>query len=156
MYWTILRLLPRPAFDTIGFMSTQIRFLGVTLLVLVLTAAFLYAQTPLQRGKYLVENAGMCSDCHTPMVNGKPDASKQLKGSTLGFQPIGEIPGWHKTAPDISSTSNLFQRWGDDGFKKFLQTGMDPRGGTAGAPMPEYRFSPEDAAAILAYLKTVK
>ena len=90
------------------------------------------------------------------MPHAKPDASKQLKGSTLGFQPIGEVPGWHKTAPDISSTSALFQRWGDEGFKKFLQTGLNPRGGSADPPMPQYRFSPEDADAIIQYLKTVK
>ncbi len=116
----------------------------------------MHAETPVERGKYVVENAAMCGDCHTPMLNGKPDASKQLKGSTLGFQPIGEVPGWHKTAPDISSTSQLFMRWGDDGFKKFLETGLNPRGHAADPPMPQYRFSQEDAAAILQYLKTVK
>jgi len=45
---------------------------------------------------------------------------------------------------------------GDDGFKKFLETGLNPRGHAADPPMPQYRFSPEDAAAILQYLKTVK
>lgn len=120
------------------------------------SGVLLRAETPLERGKYLVENVGLCGDCHTPMVNGKPDASKQLQGSPLGFQPIGEIPGWHKTAPNISGTSPLFQRWGDDGFKKFLQTGLNPRGNPAGPPMPQYRFSAEDAAAIVQYLKTIK
>jgi|SRR5579871_2615934 len=119
-------------------------------------AALLFAETPEERGKYLVERAALCGDCHTPMVDGKPDASKLLKGATLAFQPIGEIPKWHKTAPDISSTSPLFQRWGDDGLKKFLEAGTNPRGGAADAPMPQYRFSAEDAAAIVAYLKTVK
>jgi mono/diheme cytochrome c family protein len=135
--------------------SAQDRVLRISLLLSAATL-FAHAETPLERGKYLVENASMCGDCHTPMLNGKPDASKQLKGSTLGFQPIGEVPGWHKTAPDISSTSQLFGRWGDDGFKKFLETGLNPRGHAADPPMPQYRFSPEDAAAILQYLKTVK
>ena len=72
-------------------------------------AAFLDAETPVERGKYLVEN-----------------------------------------------TSQLFMRWGDDGFKKFLETGLNPRGHAADPPMPQYRFSPEDAAAMLQYLKTVK
>lgn len=119
-------------------------------------AVFLHAETPRERGKYLVEGTSLCGDCHTPMLNGKSDDSKKLKGSTLGFQPLGEIPGWHKTAPDISSTSALFQRWGDDGFKKFLETGLNPRGHAADPPMPQYRFSSEDAAAIIQYLKTVK
>jgi hypothetical protein len=50
----------------------------------------------------------------------------------------------------------LFQRWRDDGFKKVLETGLNPGGGTADPPMPQYRFTPEDAAAIVQYLKTVK
>jgi mono/diheme cytochrome c family protein len=137
-------------------MFTWVRLLSVNLLVLTFTAVFLYAETPLERGKYLVENAALCGDCHTPMLDGKPDASKQLKGSTLAFQPIAEIPGWHKTTPDISSTSTLFQRWGDEGFVKYLQTGVTPRGGSSGVPMPQYRFTSEDAAAILQFLKTVK
>lgn len=136
--------------------SRQIRLLSIRLFVLAFGAAFLHGETPLERGKYLVESAAICGDCHTPNVNGKPDAAKQLKGSTLEFQPIGEIPRWHKTAPDISSTSPLFQRWGDDGFTKFLETGRNPRGGSADPPMPQYRFTPQDAAAILQYLKTVK
>lgn len=135
--------------------STPRRALCISLLVSA-GAVLLQAEAPVERGKYLVENAAMCGNCHTPTLDGKPDASKQLKGSTLGFQPIGEVAGWHKTAPDISSTSQLFTRWGDDGFKKFLETGLNPRGHAADPPMPQYRFSSEDAAAILQYLKTVK
>ena len=132
-------------------MKIRILLAGIALPALLLTA-----QSPVERGKYLVENAGMCADCHTPMVNGKPDTAKHLKGAVIGFQPIGEVPGWHKTSPDISSTSPLFQRWGDDGLIKFLQTGLNPRGHNADPPMPQYRFSAADAAAIVAYLKTVK
>ncbi|HTM14166.1 MAG TPA: hypothetical protein VL127_14685 [Bryobacteraceae bacterium] len=84
--------------------SAQTRAFCISLLGLA-SAVFVHAETPVERGKYLVENAAMCGDCHTPMLNGKPDSAEQLKGSTLGFQPIGDVPGWHKTALDISSTS---------------------------------------------------
>lgn len=124
---------------------------------LVLSAAFVFAQSPVERGKYLVESVGMCADCHTPMVSGQHDASKHLKGAVIGFQPIGEIPPvWRKAAPDISGTSPLWQRWGEEAFKKFLQTGLNPLGKPAGPPMPPYRLSAQDAAAVVAYLKTVK
>jgi hypothetical protein len=135
--------------------SAQTRAFCISLLGLA-SAVFVHAETPVERGKYLVENAAMCGDCHTPMLNGKPDSAEQLKGSTLGFQPIGDVPGWHKTAPDISINSQLFTRWGDDVFKKFLETGLNPRGHAADPPMPQYRFSQQDAAANLQYLKTVK
>jgi mono/diheme cytochrome c family protein len=44
---------------------------------------------------------------------------------------------------------------GNDGFAKFLETSSNPRGGKAGAPMPAYTLSAEDAAAVAAYLKTL-
>jgi mono/diheme cytochrome c family protein len=121
-----------------------------------LAAFSLRAETPLERGKYLVENVGMCGDCHTPMLNGKPDASKHLKGSTLNMQPITPVPGWHKTAPDLTSTSPLFERWKEEGLKKFLETGLNPRGNPADPPMPSYKFAAEDAEAVVRYLKSLK
>jgi hypothetical protein len=90
-------------FVRIAFLcSTQSRARRISLLMSA-AALFIHAETPLERGEYLVENAAMCGDCHTPMLKGKPDA-------TLGFQPIGEVPGWHKTSPDISSSSQLLGR----------------------------------------------
>jgi hypothetical protein len=65
--------------------------------------------------------------------------------------PGGTRPLWIFPAP-----ASLFTRWGDDVFKKFLETGLNPRGHAADPPMPQYRFSPQDAAAILQYLKSVK
>jgi cytochrome c len=121
-----------------------------------LCALPLLAETPLERGKYLVENVAMCADCHTPMVNGARDTAKHLKGSTLNMQPIQEVPGWHKTAPDITGTSPLFTRWKDDGLKKFLETGKNPGGKLADPPMPAYRFSAADADAVVQYLKSLK
>ncbi|HLH49405.1 MAG TPA: cytochrome c, partial [Roseiarcus sp.] len=58
-----------------------------------LTAALLSApaaaETPVERGKYLVTIGG-CSDCHTPgSFLGKPDAERYLGGSDVGFA----IPG---------------------------------------------------------------
>ncbi len=38
---------------------------------------------------------------------------------------------------------------------KFLETAKNPRGGKAGAPMPAYNMKPEDAEAIVAYLKSL-
>lgn len=108
------------------------------------------------RGKYIVEQVAHCQDCHTPKTEaGDYDRTKWLKGAKLPFQPIAPIPGWHATSPDITSTSMLWQRWGDDGFAKFLETAKNPRGGSAGAPMPPYTLSHDDAVAVAAYLKSL-
>jgi len=98
-----------------------------------------------------------CQQCHTAKTAaGEMDKSKWLKGATLDFKPIGEVPKWHASSPDIASTSTLFQRWGVDGLVKFLETGKNPRGNAADAPMPAYRLQHDDAIAIVAYLKSLQ
>jgi mono/diheme cytochrome c family protein len=110
-----------------------------------------------ERGQYLVEEVGRCQECHTPKTeSGELDKSKWLKGGKLAVAPIAPNPRWHATAPDITSTSALWQRWGDEGLVKFLETASNPRGGKADAPMPAYTLKHEDAVAIVAYLKSLQ
>ena len=112
----------------------------------------------LARGKYIVDEVAKCATCHTPLgADGKPDAAKYLKGGPLYFQPTeaGKSVKWHATAPDITSTSTLWSRWGDN-FLKFLETGLNPRGNPADAPMPQYKMTHEDALAVVDYLKSLK
>lgn len=129
--------------------------LGVLAAALAL-AGHARAESALERGKYLVDEVSKCGDCHTPMVEGKPDATKYLKGAVLPFQPIGEVKGWHKTAPDLTPGSRLWQRWGEKGLVNFLTTGKGPTGNLADPPMPTYMLKADDAAAIVEYLKSLK
>lgn len=109
-----------------------------------------------QRGKYLVEEVARCQECHTPRTETNDlDRAKWMKGATLVAAPSTPIEGWHQKSPDISSTSPLWQRWGDEGVAKFLETAKNPRGGKAGAPMPAYTLSQADAEAIATYLKSL-
>lgn len=126
---------------------------------------FVFALAPLvhaqdakvARGKYLVENVAICGDCHTPMLpTGQPDQSRSLKGAALTFQSIQPIPKWNAAAPDITPQGRLWMRWGESGLLKFLQTALDPRGHPADPPMPAYKFSAQDAEAVIAYLKTLR
>jgi len=136
---------------------------GMNLIRLALTSTVLctipaWAQSDkIARGKYLVEEVARCQECHTPKgADGQFDQTKWLKGSTLNIQPIAEVKGWHKTSPDITSTSRLWQRWADAGLIKFLSTGLNPGGNPAGAPMPTYKMAQADAEAIVEYLKSLK
>lgn len=112
---------------------------------------------PLERGQYLVEQVARCQECHTPRTDTSEfDRSKWLKGATLLVSPATPIAGWHQTSPDLTSTSALWQRWGEDGVVRFLETAKNPRGGKAGAPMPAYTLSHDDAVAVAAYLKSLR
>jgi mono/diheme cytochrome c family protein len=120
------------------------------------TCLFAQDAAVLARGKYLVEEVAKCTDCHTAKAaTGEPDKTKWLKGGMLSFKPVGEVPKWHATTPDITSTSPLWQRWGMDGMVKFFETAKNPRGGTADPPMPAYTLSHDDAVAIATYLKSL-
>jgi mono/diheme cytochrome c family protein len=131
--------------------------LFTTGLAVVATALTIFGQdAKVERGKYLVEEVGRCQECHTPKTEtGEFDRSKWMKGSTLIGVPSAPVADWHQKSPDLTSTSALWTRWGQDGFSKFLQTAKNPRGGKAGPPMPAYMLKAEDADAIAAYLKSL-
>lgn len=127
-----------------------------TLLAIAL-AGQCYAQTDkAARGKYLVEEVARCQECHTPKsADGQFDKEKWMKGAVLNIQPIEPIKGWHKTSPDLTKGSRLWQRWGEQGLVTFFKTGNGPSGKPADAPMPTYKMTPEDAEAVVAYLKSL-
>jgi len=131
---------------------------GCMFILLFAVAPLVHAQdAKLDRGKYLVENVGLCGDCHTPMLpTGQPDGSHVLRGAALGFQPIHPIPKWNAAAPDITPHGALWKKWGEIGLLKFLQTAQDPHGHPADPPMPAYKFNVQDAEAILVYLKALR
>ncbi len=125
-------------------------------------ATFAAAQSPappdakptgnVARGKYLVNNIGMCGDCHTPMnQKGEPLKGKTLQGAPIMFTPTVPIPGWAKSSPGIAGLD-----WTEEQAITFFTTGKRPDGTIAAPPMPQIRLNKTDAAAVYAYLKTLK
>ncbi len=109
-----------------------------------------------ERGRYLAEEIGKCQECHSPKLEtGELDKSRWMKGAVLDFAPLKEVKGWHKTAPDLTPAGRLWSRWGEANLKKYLETGLTPAGKPADPPMPAYKLKPEDAEAIVEYLKTL-
>jgi mono/diheme cytochrome c family protein len=104
------------------------------------------------RGKYLVNNIGMCGECHTPMdKKGNPIKGRALQGSALAFKPLVEMPSWMPVAPGIAGLT-----WTDEQAVEFFTTGKRPDGTMAAPPMPPIRLNKSDAAAVTAYLKSLK
>lgn len=124
-------------------------------------AALLQAQTPspakIEYGRYLAEEVSKCQMCHTPRnESGQLDKERWMKGTILDFAPLKPVAGWHKSAPDITSGGQLWERWGEAAMVKYLVTGLTPKGKEADPPMPAYRMKLEDAEAMVAYLKSLK
>lgn len=136
------------------------QFLGTVILVLVL-GSFLAGESKKSRatsaaavehGKYLVEKIGMCGDCHTAHdEKGEPIKEQWLTGTTLPFKPTIPMPVWADKSVNIAGLPG----WEKDAAIKFLMTGIAYNGLPARPPMPQYRYSQQDAEAIVAYLKSL-
>jgi mono/diheme cytochrome c family protein len=113
-------------------------------------------QKRIERGKYLVTLGG-CTDCHTPgYFFGKPDTSRYLGGSEVGF----EIPGlgvFH--GPNLTPDAETgLGKWTNEQIVAAIQTGARPDGRVLAPIMPWKAFanlSKSDARAITAYLKSL-
>ena len=137
-------------------MRRSLLLFSIGLVVVATTMTAFGQDAKIERGKYLVEEVSRCQECHTPKTEtGELDKTKWMKGATLVGVPSTPVADWHQKSPDITSTSALWTRWGQDGFSKFLQTAKNPRGGKAGPPMPAYMLKAEDADAMAAYLKSL-
>jgi len=104
------------------------------------------------RGKYLVEGVAMCGECHTPRdANGALDESRDLQGAPIWIVPVRPRPDWAHRAPALAG----LEAFTDEQAETVLEKGVGPNGLPLQAPMHDYRMSPEDAKAIVAYLRSL-
>lgn len=111
------------------------------------------AATSAERGEYIVRNLGMCGDCHTPRnAKGELIESAWLRGAAIDLRPVHPMP-FAVHAPPIAG---LPAGYTSAQLARFLVTGLKPDGSTPRPPMPPYRMSTEDAAAVVTYLETLR
>ena len=102
-----------------------------------------------EHGRYLVQQVGMCWDCHSPRdEKGNIIAERWLQGSPLPFTPTIPMP-WAPVSKPIAHLPGLT----DEQALEFLTKGVLPGGRRPLPPMPEYRFSEADAKDVIAYLR---
>jgi mono/diheme cytochrome c family protein len=103
------------------------------------------------RGAYLVQALGHCSECHTPRnFLGGPKTSRFLAG---GKGPDG------KDVANLTPTG--LKKWSDKDLQDFLTTGVMPDGDVPAESMGEVitnttsKLVPEDLNAVIAYLRSL-
>ena len=113
------------------------------------------ADTPLERGKYLMSSVVACGNCHTPKgPNGKAIAGKELSGGDPIAAPVFRAMPGNITQDKETGIGN----WTDEQIIAAIREGKRPNGTIIGPPMPIpfYRgMSDTDVKAIVAYLRTV-
>ena len=114
------------------------------------------AETPLERGTYLVRGIVACGNCHTPKgPDGVALEDQELAGGTI-FQ----APAFEAVAANITPDPETgIGKWTDQQIIDAIRNGKRPDGSTIGPPMPIgfYRnMSDTDVRAIVAYLRSVK
>jgi mono/diheme cytochrome c family protein len=133
--------------------------LGLIGLLAAMTTAL--AETPVERGQYLVNSILACGNCHTPKTaSGQPIADKELSGGL-----VFTTPAFDATASNITPDQETgIGAWSDAEIKRAITEGVRPdHGRLAGVPlaavMPVNFYKamlPRDRDAVVAYLRSVK
>ncbi len=111
------------------------------------------SQEPVARGKYIVEGVARCGQCHTPLDNdGNPDRTRWLQGAPIRWMPAVADSNWPVKAPRIGGAPLPAS---DEDMIKLLTTGVWTTGEHLRDPMPQFRMERSDAAAVVAYLKSL-
>ena len=114
------------------------------------------AETPLDRGAYLMRGIVGCGNCHTPKEpDGHPLADQELSGGVAIDAPV-----FHAVAPNITpDKATGIGNWTDAQIIDAIRNGKRPDGSIIGPPMaiPFYaHMSDSDVRAIVTYLRAVK
>jgi len=127
---------------------------GLAAMHAALLATTTQAQTPVERGSYLVNSIMTCHNCHTPMGPNGPQFDKALSGGLRFDEPPFDV-----TAPNITPDSQTgIGKWSDADIKKAMQDGVRPNGVRLAPVMPTgfYKIlTPRDLDGIVAYLRSL-
>lgn len=112
------------------------------------------AQTPLERGKYLVEGILTCGNCHTPRgPKGVLDKSRLHSG---GPQPVWDTAEYTVRPTNITPDRETgIGTWSADDVKRGIRDGKRPNGQQLSPQMPYgfYKiFTPSDLDAVVTYV----
>jgi mono/diheme cytochrome c family protein len=113
------------------------------------------AETPIERGNYLVNTVMSCQNCHTPKGPTGDIVDKAFSGGLSWDEPPFAV-----TASNITQDKDTgIGSWTEAQLKSFLTTGVRPNGIPVAPLMPTgyYKIlTPSDLNAIVAYLRTIK
>jgi mono/diheme cytochrome c family protein len=143
-------------------MSVSRLFVSLGACALLLVAALTSAQQPattttapsgnVEHGRYIVERVVMCYECHSARdPQGNIVVGTRFKGGAMPMRPTWNAD-WPLQIPRIAGLPG----YSDAEAMRLLTQGAIRRDGTQlRYPMPRFRMTPQDAADVIAYLRTL-
>jgi mono/diheme cytochrome c family protein len=138
---------------------TVSRLVSVCAAMLLLSSVYLSGQQPpapvsggsAERGRYIVERVAMCGECHSTRDQmGNIVPGTKFKGGPMVVRSSLPI-AWPAAFPRIAGLPG----YTDEQAIRLLTQGAIKRDGTQLLPpMPRFRMNPQDAADVIAYLRT--
>jgi cytochrome c2 len=105
-----------------------------------------------EHGRYLVEQVIMCWECHSARDSqGNLVAGTKFKGGAMPVRPTFSAD-WPNQIPRIAGLPGYDD---DQAMRLLTQGGIRWDGRQLRAPMPRFRMNPQDAADIIAYLRSL-
>lgn len=109
------------------------------------------AASVVARGEYLANRVAMCVQCHSPRdASGAIRMSEKFRGGAIPFRSPWPDSEWAYQAPSLAGLPGFT----DEQIVALLSQGRATGRTTPRSPMPAFRMSQEDAAAIAAYLRS--
>ncbi len=114
-------------------------------------AAPVAARGNAEHGRYLVENVAMCAECHSSRDEaGDVIPDSRLRGGSMPAR-VPWPADWPVQVPRIAGLPG----YSDAEAQRLLTQGAIKRNGAqARAPMPRFHMTPQDAADVIAYLRS--
>jgi len=129
--------------------------LGLTCVAFALASGPAVAQSPIERGEYLVNAVMACDGCHTPRGPGGFNMEKRFSGGSQTWDtPAYTVKGSNIT-PDRDTGIGA---WSADELKRSLTDGVRPTGVPLAPQMPFafYKIlTPRDLDAVVAYTRSL-
>src|SRR5205814_4713558 len=134
----------------------MIRFGTWLVAALSMAAAVAAAETPLERGKYLVEGILTCGNCHTPRVQGGAlDTARLHAGGPQSWETSEYRVKGANITPDRETGIG---GWSANDVLRAIRDGVRPNGQQLSPQMPYayYKiFTPSDLEAVVAYVRSL-
>jgi mono/diheme cytochrome c family protein len=107
----------------------------------------------LEHGRYIVHNVAMCVECHSTRDQaGTIIPEMEFKGGPIPFRPPWPND-WAVRAP---RNAGLPDYTDEQAMRLLTQGAIDRQGVQLRPPMPRFHMTPQDAADVIAYMRSLK